>query len=63
VEHLQDQAKKKGEKEQTNKKNKYTCSKYREPTHTRRHCPVLELEEQMQAEQEERIRRETELTL
>jgi hypothetical protein len=63
VEHLQDQAKKKGEKQQTKKKNKYTCSKCREPTHTRRHCPVLELEEQMQAEQEERIRRETELTL
>jgi hypothetical protein len=63
LEHLQDQAKKKATKKQPNKKNKYACSYCRDESHIKRHCPVLQLEEQMQAEQEDRVRRETELTL
>jgi hypothetical protein len=63
MEHLQDKAKKKAAKKQPQKKNKYACSYCRDENHIRRHCPQLQLEEQMQAEQEERVRRETELTL
>jgi hypothetical protein len=63
VEHLQDKAKKKASKQQSQKKNKYACSYCRDANHIKRHCPVLQLEYQVQAEQEERVRRETELTL
>ncbi|KAM0915629.1 hypothetical protein ACQ4PT_010702 [Festuca glaucescens] len=58
VELRQEEAKKKG----TKRKN-YACSKCQEPDNIRRHCPYEELERKEQADREERLRRETELTL
>jgi hypothetical protein len=58
VELRQEEAKKKG-----NKRKSYACSKYREPDHIRRHFPYEALERKEIAAREERLRRETELTL
>jgi hypothetical protein len=50
-------------KKMATKRKKNACSKCRETNHIRRHCPLEALERKENAEREDRLRRETELTL